>query len=73
MINFPTSPALNDIYTYLGRTWVWNGSGWERQINAGQGCRYSFSRALRCSWTSCRCRTPSRPAGISLLTSEAAT
>ena len=29
MINFPTSPALNDIYTYLGRTWVWNGSGWE--------------------------------------------
>lgn len=37
MINFPTSPALNDIYTYLGRTWVWNGSGWERQINAGQG------------------------------------
>lgn len=36
MINFPTSPALNGIYTYLGRTWVWNGSGWERQINAGQ-------------------------------------
>ena len=36
MINFPTSPVLNDAYTYLGRTWVWNGSGWERQINAGQ-------------------------------------
>ena len=36
MINFPASPALNDRYTYLGRTWVWNGSGWEREINAGQ-------------------------------------
>lgn len=36
MINFPSSPVVNDTYTYNGRTWVWNGSGWERQINAGQ-------------------------------------
>jgi len=36
VINFPSSPVVNDTYTYNGRTWVWNGSGWERQINAGQ-------------------------------------
>lgn len=36
MIEFPTSPVLGQTYTYLGRTWVWNGDGWERQINAGQ-------------------------------------
>jgi hypothetical protein len=28
-INFPTSPSLNDEYTFEGRTWLWNGSGWE--------------------------------------------
>ena len=27
-IDFPASPALNDIYTYSGRSWIWNGSGW---------------------------------------------
>lgn len=36
MIDFPTSPVVNQTYTFNGRTWVWNGSGWERQINAGQ-------------------------------------
>jgi hypothetical protein len=36
MIDFPTSPVSGDSYTYGGRTWVWNGSGWERQVNAGQ-------------------------------------
>ena len=29
LINFPTSPSLNDEYTFEGRTWLWNGSGWE--------------------------------------------
>lgn len=28
-IDFPASPTLNQEYTYLGRTWLWNGSGWE--------------------------------------------
>lgn len=28
MIDFPVSPALNDLYTFQGRTWIWNGSGW---------------------------------------------
>ncbi|MGE4074962.1 MAG: hypothetical protein AB7F22_05385 [Reyranella sp.] len=36
MINFPSAPVVGDTYTYGSRTWVWNGSGWERQINAGQ-------------------------------------
>lgn len=36
MIDFPSSPTVGQAYTYGSRTWVWNGSGWERQINAGQ-------------------------------------
>jgi hypothetical protein len=28
-IDFPASPTLNQEYTYAGRTWVWNASGWE--------------------------------------------
>ena len=28
-IDFPTSPSLNDEYTFEGRTWLWNGTGWE--------------------------------------------
>jgi hypothetical protein len=27
-INFPNSPTLNDEFTFEGRTWVYNGSGW---------------------------------------------
>ena len=29
-IDFPTSPATGDSYSFNGRTWQWNGSGWER-------------------------------------------
>lgn len=36
MIDFPSSPVSGQAYTYGSRTWVWNGDGWERQINAGQ-------------------------------------
>ena len=28
-INFPSSPSVNDTYTFGGRTWLWNGEGWE--------------------------------------------
>jgi len=28
-IDFPASPSLNDEYTFEGRTWLWNGTGWE--------------------------------------------
>ncbi len=36
MIDFPTTPVQGDTYTFNGRTWLWNGAGWERQVNAGQ-------------------------------------
>lgn len=28
-INFPTSPSLNQIYTYNSFSWIWNGSYWD--------------------------------------------
>ncbi len=28
MLNFPSSPTLNEEYIYNNRTWVWNGVGW---------------------------------------------
>jgi hypothetical protein len=28
-IDFPSSPALNDTYTEAGKTWRWNGTGWQ--------------------------------------------
>jgi hypothetical protein len=31
-INFPTSPAVNDIYTYLGVDYKWNGEVWVPQL-----------------------------------------
>jgi len=27
-ISFPSSPLLNDVYTYSGRSWTWNGEVW---------------------------------------------
>jgi hypothetical protein len=27
-INFPSSPSLNAIYSYNGRTWTWDGVAW---------------------------------------------
>jgi len=28
-LDFPTSPALNEIYSYEGRSWQWNGTAWD--------------------------------------------
>ena len=28
-LNFPTSPTLNQTYSFEGKTWVWNGLGWQ--------------------------------------------
>lgn len=28
-ISFPSSPVLNETYTYLDRTWKWNGTTWD--------------------------------------------
>lgn len=27
-INFPSTPTLNQEYTFQGKTWIWNGVGW---------------------------------------------
>lgn len=27
-INFPTAPSVNDVYTYNGKSWRFNGTGW---------------------------------------------
>ena len=29
-INFPSSPSLDQTYTYLTQTWKWNGIAWEK-------------------------------------------
>jgi microcystin-dependent protein len=28
-IDFPSSPTTGDVYTYLGNSWVYNGTGWD--------------------------------------------
>lgn len=33
-IDFPSSPSLNQTYTYSGRTWLWNGTAWQLQSAA---------------------------------------
>ena len=46
-INFPSSPSLNQIYTYNNLQWQWNGSAWivyspdYTAINAATGGTYS--------------------------------
>ena len=32
-LNYPSSPATNDTYTYSGKTWVYNGSAWDLQAS----------------------------------------
>ena len=34
-LNFPNSPALNDIYEANGTRWQWDGSSWVRIVSAG--------------------------------------
>lgn len=28
-LQFPSNPSVNDTYTFNGKTWLWNGDGWE--------------------------------------------
>jgi hypothetical protein len=29
ILNFPTSPSLNDTYSFGTKTWIWNGAAWQ--------------------------------------------
>lgn len=33
-IDFPASPSTNDIYSYAGKSWIWNGIAWQIRIAA---------------------------------------
>lgn len=33
-LSFPPSPSPGDTYTFNGKTWVWNGEGWQLQAGA---------------------------------------
>lgn len=35
-LDFPSSPTTNQEYTYKGRTWIYNGSGWQIKPTALQ-------------------------------------
>jgi hypothetical protein len=39
-LDFPTSPALNEIYSYGGRSWQWNGIAWDVYSPAGGLTQY---------------------------------
>lgn len=49
MIDFPTPISVGQVYTYLARSWVWNGSGWERLLNSGQIVSVFFNPGLNVS------------------------
>lgn len=34
-LNFPPSPVPNEIYSAFGKSWRWNGEGWENQTVGG--------------------------------------
>jgi hypothetical protein len=42
-LDFPTNPALNEIYTYGGRSWQWNGTAWD-VYNASSGLTQYVSK-----------------------------
>lgn len=42
-IDFPTSPAVDQTYTYSGKVWKWNGSGWALQSNSISTVLYSIT------------------------------
>ena len=39
-LDFPTSPTLNEIYTFGGRSWQWNGTAWDVYSPAGGLTQY---------------------------------
>lgn len=41
-INYPASPTLNEVYTYGGRVWKWNGKAWE-SVSSNYGPTPTFT------------------------------
>lgn len=31
-LNYPSSPSLNDVYTFGSKTWTWDGTAWVLQV-----------------------------------------
>ena len=44
-VNFPTSPTLNQSYTYNGRSWIWSGTYW-RATSIGSFSNITVSGTL---------------------------
>ena len=36
-LSFPSNPTLNQVYTYNGKTWIFNGTGWSKSSGTGSG------------------------------------
>ena len=55
-MNFPTSPAVNDTYSFGGSTWQWNGTGWKQLPNSalptqtGNSGKYLSTNGTVASW-----------------------
>ena len=49
-LNFPTSPVLNELYTFNGKTWKWDGAGWITYnvaiVGSGGGITVDYVRTL---------------------------
>jgi len=49
-LNFPTSPVLNQLYTFNGKTWKWDGAGWVSYnvaiVGSGGGITGDYVRTL---------------------------
>lgn len=37
VIDFPSNPTLDEIYSFNGRSWKWNGLGWTAQTGGPPG------------------------------------
>ena len=35
-MDFPSTPIVGQLYSFAGRTWRFDGAGWQRVVNQGQ-------------------------------------